>query len=73
MCHLGGDVNLQEDTVAMPMSSLSKLTHLLSSAVVASQPSTAFPSLLLAYRARAAMKQEKNDTEHPLLISLAVS
>lgn len=69
---MGYDVNPQEDTVTMPMSSPSKLTCLLSSPVVATQPSTTFPSLLLAYIARAAVKEQKKDTEEQLLISLAV-
>ena len=73
ICYLGYDVNPQEDTVTMPVSSPFKLTCLLNSPVVATQPSTAFPSLPLAYIERAAMKQEKKDTEKQLLTSLAVS
>lgn len=60
MCHLGYEVNPQEDTVTMPMFSPSQLICLLSCLVVATQSGTACPSLLLACIARAAMKQEKN-------------
>lgn len=53
MYQLGYDVNPQEDTAAVPVSP----SH---TPVVPTQPSTAFPSLLLACIVSAAMKQEKS-------------